>query len=568
MNYLQQRMRTVAAPSVLLLAVAGLFLLGWGVPPARGANPIATEIAVEGNHYVPADVILEAVKETKVGQPVSEEALKKDLQAIHDLGYFFDVRARLSEQPGGAKVVFAVVENPIVKGIEITGGSLFPVEQLKGELGIAVGEILNLNKLQEGLKRFLDKGFQEYGIPARIKDVAITDAGIVKIVLAETRVGKIEITGNQKTKDYVIRREIRTRPGEVLDLKKLQADLRRVANLGFFDEVSRKFSETSDPDVTDLTIEVKERKTGTAAAGAGWSSSDGLVGYLEVADENFLGRGQRVNVRWEFGKNKNTWELGFFEPYLDDRGTFGGFNLYNRRLLNRVDEYGNTYNQYEAGGDVTLGRRLDDFTRVSGRLTVEDTRYEGYVNPDFQYGKTRSLTFSVVNDTRDFILRPTSGGRRSVSAEFAPQFLGSDWIFNKYEVDLSQYYKAGWAGQTVALHLDAGLITGESVPPHELFSVGGSDTLRGYPLNYFVGDKKLVLNAEYRFWIVQNLQGAVFFDLGKAWKRDEPLRLDEMVSNFGLGVRVDTPVGVIRIDHGFGAPGRQAQTYFSFGQAF
>lgn len=568
MKHLQQLMRTVTAPGVLLLAVAGLFLLAWGVLPAQGANPIVTEIAVEGNHYVPADVIRGVIKETRVGQPVSEEGLKKDLKAIHDLGYFFDVRARLSEQPGGAKVVFAVVENPIVKGIEITGGSLFPAEQLKGELGIAVGEILNLNKLQEGLKRFLDKGFQEYGIPARIKDVAITDKGVVKIVLAETRVGKIEITGNQKTKEYVIRREIRTQPGEVLDLKKLQADLRRVANLGFFDEVSRKFSETSDPDVTDLTIEVKERKTGSAAAGAGWSSSDGLVGYLEVADENFLGRGQRVNVRWEFGKTKNVWELGFFEPYLDDRGTFGGFNLYNRRLLDRVDEYNNHYNQYETGGDITLGRRLNDFTRVSGRLTVEDTRYEGYVNPEFQYGKTRSMTFSVVNDTRDFVLRPTSGGRRSFSAEFALDFLGSDWVFNKYEVDLSQYYKAGWAGQTVALHLNAGFLTGESVPPHELFSVGGSDTLRGYDLNYFVGDKKLVLNAEYRFWIVQNLQGAVFFDLGKAWKKDEPLRLNEMVSNFGIGVRVDTPVGVIRIDHGFGAEGRQAQTYFSFGQAF
>lgn len=558
----------VVVAVLLALVVAGALLTG----VAQAANPVVKAIAVEGNREIPSDQILAVIKATKAGDQATEENVRKDLQAIMDLGYFFNASARFTPTDGGVTVVFEVVENPKLKEIVLSGAPDVPVAPLKEAIGLTPGQLINGKKLQEGLRALLEKSVKDYGIPLRITDVAVDEVGTVKVKLAETRVGQISVSGNEKTKENVIRRELTLKPGDVLNLKELEKSLRRVLNLGFFDEVGRKFGETKDPDVADLTVEVKERKTGSAAFGAGYSSSDGLLGYIEVADDNFFGRGQRVNVKWEFGQRRTTYDVGFFEPYLDAHRTSLGFRLYDtQRVLDQtVDGAPVTYNDHQRGGEITMGRPLSEDTRIYTKLKMEDvSRTQAPENTPVPggTGRNRSLTTSVVHDTRDFFLKPSKGAREELSVEWAGAMLGSDYTFAKYNTDLSRYFKAGSAGQVVALHLGAGYLDYRGQEPVlQRFLVGGSDTVRGYENNEFSGDKYLVLNAEYRFQLSKGLTGVLFADSGNAWNTTDPVLTSGFKSGYGLGLRVDTPVGVMRIDYGVGQNG--GKTYFSLGQTF
>ncbi|MDI6869795.1 MAG: BamA/TamA family outer membrane protein [Bacillota bacterium] len=555
------------AAVVLVLVLAGSLATG----AVLAANPVVKAIKVEGNREVASDMILAAIQSTKVGEPATEEAVRKDLQAIMDLGYFFNASARFAPAEGGVTVIFEVIENPKLKEVSLTGAPDVPKEPLKEAIGLKPGEIINGKKLQEGLRALLERSVKDYGIPLRITDVAVDETGTVRIKLTETRLGKIEISGNQKTKDHVIRRELTVKSGDVLNLKELEKSLRRVLNLGFFDEVGRKFTETQDPDVADLTIEVKERKTGSAAFGAGYSSSDGLFGYVEVAEDNFFGRGQRVNVKWEFGQRRTTYDVGFFEPYLDRHRTSLGFRVYDtQRTLDQI-EGGSpvTYNDHQRGGEVTVGRPLSEDTRIYTKLKMEDVArtYTDGTPVEGGTGKSRSITTSIVNDTRDFFLKPSQGGRRELSVEWAGQLLGSDYTFAKYNTDLAHYWKAGKSGQVVAVRLAGGFLDYRGVEPVlERFLVGGADTIRGYETMAFSGDKYLVFNAEYRFQLAQNLTGVLFADAGDAWDTNEPVELAKFKTGYGVGLRVDTPVGIMRIDYGIGRDG--GKTYFSLGQTF
>jgi outer membrane protein insertion porin family len=556
------------AAVVLALVLAGSLLAGI----AQAANPVVKAIKVEGNRDIKSDVILAAVKATKIGEAAKEEAVRQDLQAIMDLGHFFNASARFAPTEGGVTVIFEVIENPKLREIVLSGAPDVPAEPLKEAIGLKPGELINGKKLQEGLRALLERSVKDYGIPLRITDVAVDEAGTVRIKLAKTRLGKIEISGNEKTKDQVIRRELTLKPGDALNLKELEQSLRRILNLGFFDEVGRKFAETEDPDVADLTVEVKERKTGSASFGVGYSSSDGLLGYIEVADDNFFGRGQRVNVKWEFGQRRTTYDLGFFEPYLDQHRTSLGFRLYDtqRTLDQSTNGSKVTYHDHERGGEVTVGRPLSPDTRIYGKLTMEDVSRlhaaDGTPVPGAT-GKNRSLTTSLVNDTRDFILKPSQGGRNELSVEWAGKLLGSDYTFAKYNTDLAHYWKAGKSGQVLALRLAGGFLDYQGQEPVlARFLVGGSDTIRGYENNAFSGGKYLVLNAEYRFQLAKNLTGVLFADAGDAWETNEPMELGGLKTGYGVGLRVDTPVGVMRIDYGVGREG--GKTYFSLGQTF
>lgn len=568
---------------LLTLSLAGSVLLA--MPgPVLAENPVVKEIAVDGNKRVPADVILGEVKETRVGQPLSEEAVKKDVEAVGELGYFSNVSIRVFEVAGGVKVVFEVTENPVIKSMEIDGLTTISPENFQKALPVAIGEILNVKKLRDGLQSAITKTFQDYGILARVVDANVEKDGALKVKLAETKLGQIKIEGNKKTKEFVIRRELRIKPGEVLNMKNLQKDLRRVLNLGFFDEVNRKFTETSDPNVLDMTIEVKERPTGSGNIGVGYSGGEGFLGFLEVSDDNAFGLGKRVNVGWQFGKDRTKYDLGYFDPHINDKGTSFGIDLYRRLTyedLTLSDGGLQRLNVHRDGGSLTVGQPFGEDTRAYLRYKAENVMkdpLDGQTLPpsEMAFYKTRSLTLSAVNDTRDFILKPTGGGRHEVSVEVAGKRLGGDRDFTKYQTDLSRFFKVGRNNQVIALHFNGGLLTGDA-DPSDYFRVGGSDTVRGYnylgtdgktTMTYEDGSRAFSFNTEYRFDVAKGLQGVLFVDAGRAWSQNETFRWPDVKVGKGVGIRIETPVGVMRLDYGLGSAGGGGQTYFSIGQAF
>jgi outer membrane protein insertion porin family len=571
-----------------LVITLGLSLVSAGAFAQVPSGEKVVAVEVDGLKSVPSETVMEVLK-VKVGDTLTEQAVRSDMQAINDLGLFFNVSARFHPHLGGIRLVYEVVENPKVKSIVFQGNEAVATDKLDLLMSIKPGEILNVRKLNGDLERILKYYYNE-GYSARFTDVNISEHGDVTIVLEELRVSEIKIEGNAKTKEYVIRRQIKTEPGELLNVNKLREDQRRLGNLGIFESVDIKLDLDEAKKGYVVSYVVKEAKTGSASLGAGWSSAEGFIGYIEYAEDNLLGRQQRVNINWQFGGGRNSYELGFYDPWLDSHRTSFGINLYNRTSrvgrdwdAERYEWIGAgehpqsvTYSEQRRGGSVSLGRPLNLDTRVSLSLRIDATKLTplpegGESEAEWRWlegkdpsGDTRSLTLSLVNDTRDHYMNPTSGSFKQASAEVAGGLLGGDYTFGKYQAE-GGVYREVLRNQVIALHLAAGVSTG-TLPPHEQYRIGGSESIRGYDYGEFYGDKMVLANVEYRFQIIKGLQGVVFVDTGATWLKDEPMSLADLSTGAGVGVRIDTPIGMLRIDYGVGKQGGQA--YFGFGQMF
>lgn len=551
-------MKIVGKPFVVLLVV--LSLLGGsalGVATAQEA-PVVLDIAVKGNTQVDDETILAALEDLKIGDPLDIQAANDDLLRIYELGYFFDVVADVEQLVGirnGIRFVVEVFEFPVLEAVSVDS-EFVPADVVRDWMETKAGDILNQRQLERDVTAIQDKAVEEYGVYLRPAVLDLDDETDTLVLdLRAARVGDVRYTGNEKTRDHVVEREITLKSGDVLDRQQVQRTLQRLSLTGFFADVGAQFMDTDDPDTLDLVFELEERKTGLASFGAGYSSLDGFLGYIEVADENFLGRGQRTNVRWEFGRSRNTYELGFYEPYLFGSTTSFGINLYNSE----------SPDMKRRGGDITFGRPLGEFTRGS----ISYNMYDWTGLETGRQGQTRSVILSAATDTRDHPFSPTDGFRSRIAVERAGGFLGGTDEFTKYEGSYSTYFKLGQREkQAFAVRASAGYGQSPdgSLTPEHKFGVGGADTLRGYGHRQFTGDSKFVLNTELRIPLADAVEAAVFADFGNAFDRGESLRLQDFKAGYGVGLRLDTPLGMIRIDYGIGEEG--GRTYFSLGPSF
>lgn len=575
------RVALLVLAGVVWLALAGTAAGQAGEGPGQaqpeGTRPVVS-IAVEGNQRVSDDVVLKALKHTQVGQPFSEEGARKDLEAIYETGYFTrsGLRAQFREVEGGVEVIFHVQENPVVADVEVKGVKQVTPAQVKALLGTGPGEVLNPKLLQEQVQALPQKIFDTYGVAVQPKDLAFDPARrVVTLTLVETRVAAVRVEGNYKTRDSVILREIRIKPGDIVRREAIRESVNRLLRLGYFNTVKPRFERAEDPEKTVLVFEVEEAKTGSASFGAGYNTDKGFIGFVEVADRNFFGRGQRVNLRFSFGQSITTYDAGFYEPYVTPSGLSFGFDVYHRRdtfndlLISQPDIRGV---ETRTGGDVTIGHPLGDYTRGSLTFRMDHVTRDptdpisGPVPPEELENDVRSVTFATRTDTTNHFLSPTAGFRSRLSVETAGGFLGGSVDFTKYRGEFSTYLKVGRADQVVALRAIGGYGTGETATA-DPFRVGGGETLRGYDYSAFKGDEMLVLNGEYRFPLTDIVQGVVFLDAGKAWEREEGgVDLSDLRLGYGAGLRLNTVLGMIRVDYGFGEVG--SQIYFSLGPSF
>ncbi len=528
-------------------------------------NYPVVSFAVEGNKKIPTGQILSKITNSKIGEPVKEDLVRADLQAIGQMGVFSDASAKFAAEGNGVKVIFQVVENPTLTDLEVTCANI-PSSDLKAKMKLKRGDVLNTVQLQEDIKSISDFAMEKYGLVVRPVDVGLSDKQSLVLKFNQATIGKIQITGNSKTKEFVIRRELTLKSGDVLNMNKLKTDLWKILNLGFFDEVVPYFETTDNPDVVDLKIEVKERKTGTAALGAGYGSA-GLMGYVEYDEKNFRGVGQNLNLRAQFGTKEDMFEFGFSEPRLGSQNLSFDFNVYNINYKYDSDDANADLNGRSRGADIRLGKPLTDYTRLYAKY--RNTNF----TPQTDAGagpteKIRSVIFSLYNNTADHPYNPTSGWRNTLTTEFAGRFLGGTRDFTKLEQESSLYLKIR-DGQTLALRLGTGIAFGDP-PDIEKFRVGGAETLRGYDPYAFSGNKQVLANAEYRVKLSDNLQGVVFADAGNAWSDDDDdttAERKQLKYGAGIGLRIDTPIGMIRLDYGWGKDGK-GQSYFSIGQPF
>jgi len=570
---------SVLVSLIILISTSGLTLAATKKPVEQGN--LITAIEVAGNNRIPAKEILDVVS-TKVGEEISNKKLQDDLQAIFDLGYFFDVQVSFQNYKNGVKLIFEVVENPVLNKIKFKGNKVITDKKLEEILNLKTDEMLNTNQLNKKLREvesyYQDKGY----ILAYVKDILVKNDGTLVVSIDEGTLAGIKIKGNKKTKDFVIKRKLSLQVGDVFNVKQMQEDLRAVYNLGFFKDIKPKLEKkSSNKNDVVLTIEVEEGKTGNFGIGAGYSSADGWLGYFEVQEKNLMGRAQRLSFRWEFGE-KDTYELSFFEPWVFGTETSFGFSIYDRtdeKTGTFTDENNNVseidYEEQEKGGSITVGHPLgfdiDGYLKYEYENTTKEalnSETTAEIPVEEREGSTRSLTFSAVRDTRDNIFNPTDGRKDRFSVKYAGQSLGGDYDFTKYQLDLRDYTPDFWfEDNSWAFRFKTGLSEGE-LPNHELYRIGGAQSLRGFKEDKFSGDSMALANIEYRIPIADNFTGVLFTDVGEAWKESEgqTFEMDNLKKSAGLGVRFKTPIGQLRLDYGFQK--NDSRLHFSLGQSF
>ena len=515
-----------------------------------------------------------------VGDAISEEGLVKDRDAIYATGYFYDLYPTFEQVPEGVVLTYNVLENPELKEVKIEGNTVESTEALMGLVTVKNGELLNSRTLQENVQAIQEKYRADGYILAKITDLNIAQDGTLTIKISEGTLEGYKVKGNKKTKEYVILREMRQKVGEPFNANQARRSMQRVYNLGFFEDVNVKMNPGVEPNAVVMEIDVKEKRTGSFGIGAGYSSSDGMVGMVSVSDTNFRGMGDTISLSYEMSGDDTDargYTFMYRRPWLDKKETAGTLRVYNRTYeYDDYDENGNhkeSFMRKYAGGEITISRPMSEYSTNFVTLRNRDDKYvkhtelgnagnrsgnTAWIKSNF--GTTRSITLEHVTDTRDNIYEPTTGARASLSAEFAG--LGGDFSYQKYTAGDAHYLKAG-RSQVFVLRAQYGISKG-TMSEYSQFRVGGQDTIRGYREDQFRGTRMALLSAEYRFPIVSKVTGALFADYGGAWSSG--FMPENLHASVGVGLGLNTPIGPLRLDYGRGSQG--GRVHFRVGGTF
>ncbi|AHJ30699.1 BamA/TamA family outer membrane protein [Nodularia spumigena CS-584] len=425
-----------------------------------------------------------------------------------------------------------------------------------------------------------------------------------------------------RTQEYIITRELELSPGDVFNRDTVQKDLQRVFGLGLFEDVNVSLDPGTDPTKVDVVVNVAERSTGSIAAGAGFSSASGLFGTVSYQQQNLAGRNQNLGAEVQVGQRELLFDLRFTDPWIagDPYRTSYTANLFRRSSISLIfdgqdgdirtfepdatDNEGDSPRVLRLGGGVTFNRPLSpnpyersewtasaglQYQRVSTRDADGNVRPEGAVFQDGIAGETVPLSFSgegeddlvllqlgAQRDLRNNPLQPTNGSfLRFGVDQSVPVGLGSI-LLTRLRGNYSQYLPVSLTSfapgpQTLAFNLQGGTILGD-LPPYEAFTLGGSNSVRGYEEGALTSGRSYVqASVEYRFPVFSVVSGALFFDvgsdLGTTTRPAEVLNKNGSGYGYGLGVRVQSPLGPIRIDYGINDDG-DSRINFGIGERF
>jgi outer membrane protein insertion porin family len=410
---------------------------------------------------------------------------------------------------------------------------------------------------------------------------------------------RIDIRGNTKTKDKVIRRELAVSPGELFDMVRVKVSKQRLEGLTYFEKVDARPEPADAPNRKNLVVGVDEKKTGNMTLGAGFSSVDSVVGYVEVNQGNFdlfkpptfTGGGQKFRLRVQIGTERQDYIASFVEPWFLGRKLSLGVDAYWRDLA--YQSLNDLYDEIRTGGKIGLTRALGS-DRLIGNVsyTVEDVMIKltdsansFNVPPTISSETTNGYSLlsrartSLAYDTRGAGELPSSGQRTEVSAEAVGGPLGGNKNFYKLELHTGWYFKGFAKGHVLELVGSTGVAQAfdhdADVPFYERYYLGGLYSLRGYKYrsvspregsyatdNYYAqepvgGDTYWFMSAEYSIPIIERLRLAFFYDIGAV--NSDPFQYSmkdpntgkfDYNDNYGVGIRLNLPIGPLRLDYG------------------
>ncbi|MFH1441919.1 MAG: outer membrane protein assembly factor BamA [Candidatus Omnitrophota bacterium] len=558
------------------------------------------DILVEGNKSFPAAKILRLIKTKRAwlfnAGILKEEVLKEDIKrvkAFYRKNGFVDAAAEYNIKTDPKQpflyITIKVVEGKkyLVGSVVIRGNKDITDKLILSKITeIVPDKIFSQDAVKKDLSNIQGLYFDQGYISAQVRDITVVDplTGRVNVeydIIENdiTYVNKIKVKGNVKTKDLVIRRELKIKPGDRFDGDKLKRSKERLGNLGFFDSVSYDTEDTPDPNKKDLVVDVKETKTGSFSFGGGYSTVDQLVGFFEIEQKNFdwknfpyfTGGGQNLRFKASFGSITDGFDLSFTEPWLFDYPVSFGFDGYKREH-DRDTDVGYGYNEKVTGGDLRLGRELTEYTRADfvyryENIDISDISTDATQALKDEAGKNNisSAMLNVTYDSRNNIFDTLRGNVLNGSYTIAGGPLAGDKDFWKATCRASHYFPC-IRDSVLEIRARAGFVEvyddSDSVPIYERFFAGGADSIRGYkernigPMDPDSGDplggnSLLIGNIEYTYPVFDFIKGAAFYDIGNVWSKASDITLDDLKAGMGLGIRLKTPIGPIRLDYGF-----------------
>jgi len=523
---------------------------------------------------------------------VQRQRLEEDVERIialyNDHGY---IQARVESHDASVNretarvtVTFVVVEGPQFKisDLKVTGVTMFPEREVTRRLKLKAGDVFSRSKLRDTIRALTDLygtvGRASADVNPRTEQNAAASTVAITLEVAEgpeVYVERINISGNVRSQEKILRRELPLHEGDLYTLQQKEIARQRLVNLGFFDTVNVTTQPGSDKTKIVVNVEVTEKPTGLFSIGGGFSSVDSLIGTIDLSQRNFLGRGWEVSARIRAGARTQQGILSFTEPWLFDRPLSAGADLFNTRRV--FTEY--TYDIL--GGGLRFSHPFADYWRwhTGYRLTrdkISDLREDitGPLRDEDGSRVTSKVSASVLRDSRDQLVTTTRGGLTVVGADMAG--LGGDSKFVKLGGS-STYFTPVWFDHIVSGRFEAGYgfgLGGESLPLFERFYAGGPNSVRSFKFRQIsptdeqglrVGGTSSVLgSAEYIVPLPFGFRVAGFFDIGNVYGFGTRFDLTDTREATGLGVRWQSPFGPIRLDYGINLDRKEGENFGAF----
>ncbi len=564
----------------------------------EGVRGAVRQIRFEGNAHL-SDKVLRKQMKTRGKTPISfldksgrldEVQLEQDLDKLREFyqnhGYI-DVEIKEARrertEKGPMIITIVIVEGPQyhVRKLSISGYQAAREDKIRALLKMKESSVYSPKQLRDDAKAVADA----YGSAGYVDLVILPEgspAGPAQIDVhynieegVRSFVNRINIEGNTRTKDKVIRREVLVAPGDVFNTVRVDVTKKRLDNLGYFAKVETYPEETDVPGRKDLTILLQEKRTGSLSFGGGFSTVDQLVGFAELTQGNFdlfnwpsfTGGGQKFRLRIQYGTQRKDFILTVTEPYFLDRR----LALTGQAFYTEANYLSNVYSQRNYGFMLEARKPLNTYTYLTLGYTIQDVDIFNVAASasDFilsQQGSTleSKIFTSVVFDSRDNPLLSRRGRRITFSPFVTGGFLGGDVQVYGLDVEGSQYFHLPW-DLILLVNGEIATVTqwgnGTDVPIFERLFLGGSNNLRGFPFREVgpqdqsgepIGGKSMArTTVEVTFPIIEKARGAIFYDTGFVNSSAWSFGLNHIASDVGVGLRLDLPIGPLRLDYGY-----------------
>ncbi len=586
---------------------------------SEGTKLKIEKIVVSGNLYYSRKKILKEMDTSEEGiftfltqsGIVKRDVLENDfrkVEAMYQNSGFLDSKVfdpKFERGKEGLVLTIRVFEGKQYRlgTIRFAGESGVPEETLRKTVKLKSGDIYNREILVGDLLALTtlvnDEGYAQALVSPGVekqKNYPVADVTYRIDRGGKFRFGKVEISGNTKTYDHVVRRRLEVADGMTYSATKLKESKENLTRTSYYKDVKVTTAPSKKAGEMDVNVEVQEAPTGTLSGGMGYSTMDGIFGVIQLSENNLFGRGWKATLSSQFGSRRTMYVLDFTAPYFMDTDYSLLMALYKTEI-----EY-TDFGKESQGGRIGTGKNLSRFVHASVLFGLDDTlitevgneKPSETIEEEIEKGwqKTRSVTFNLTRNTTNRYIDPSKGTVTSGTVQYAGGVLGGDSQFLKYILNAKAYFPVT-AHSTFSMNYvwghvistDGGWAKGE-VPLYERFFLGGPYSIRGFkarsisPTDPKTGDdiggnKEFIMNFEYTVPLAPEagFKGVFFVDAGNTWDQDYwPFKNDGLWIGYGVGIRWYSPMGPMRFEYGWNVdrpPGEPAGVFeFTIGTAF